>query len=345
GLFDNRRKTSEGKHTVPVWFMRQAGRYHAHYRKMKESHDFISLCKSPELAAAVTMGPIEEFDFDAAILFSDLLFPLEQMNMGLKYDPGPKLDWNLTHSKQLSDLIPKIDASSFYHFQGKACKILKSKLAPDKTLLGFVGAPFTLFTYAVEGGHAGALINTKKGLAEGLSRGFWEILLPNLLEEMSIQAANGAEVICLFDTAAGELDFCDYQKHLLPPLRNLTSEFKSRHPDTRLLYYSKHTTLQYLKAIECEHIDVLAIDWRIDLTEALNSLGRDYYIQGNLDPVSLHLPWKALKAKLDHWHKEMDKVKISLDRFIASLGHGVLPGTPEQNVKQTVEYIQKKFIY
>ncbi len=345
GLFNDRKKTKNGKTQVPVWFMRQAGRYHTHYQNMKKNNDFMSLCKSPKLARDVTMGPIEEFHFDAAILFSDLLFPLEQMNMGLKYAPGPQLDWTLEHTKQLKELIPQTQASDFYGFQGQACQLLKHDLSSEKTLLGFVGAPWTLYTYAAEGGHSGNLTTAKKGFYDGRWRGFCEILIPNLIEEMSIQARGGADGMCLFDTAAGELDYSDYTQQVLPILREVAKEFKSHHPNVPIIYYSKHTHLPYLQAIECANIDVLGIDWRMDLPLALNTLGKDYYIQGNLDPSHLHLPWTVLEEKLQNWWRNMEQVNISLDRWIAGLGHGVLQKTPEENVSQTVEYIHKNFLY
>ena len=133
----------------PVWFMRQAGRYHSHYQGMKQKNTFMELCKVPELACEVTMGPIRDFDFDAAILFSDLLFPLEVLGMGLEYIPGPKLGWHLKSNSDLSKLNPTQKSTAELidgiAYQGKAMKMIRSKLAPSKSLLGFVGGPLTLF--------------------------------------------------------------------------------------------------------------------------------------------------------------------------------------------------------
>ncbi len=325
--------------------MRQAGRYHQHYQQLKQKHSFMQLCKSPELACQVTLGPIEAFDFDAAILFSDLLFPLEYLGMGLTYNPGPRLEWHLKEVNQLQNLRPNEEADSFFAFQGEACRKLKTALPAGIDLLGFVGAPWTLYVYAVEGGHAGNLVSSKRGLHDGRWQGMCELLRPTLLREMCVQAQAGADALCLFDTAAGELDFHDYKSAILPVLRELARAFKTEHPDTPLIYYSKHTHLNYLRAIECEEIDVLGIDWRLDLASALKTLGKDYIVQGNLDPAHLFLPWEILESRLENLWQNVRESGVSPERWIAGLGHGVLPGTPEDNVRQTVEYIHRHFSY
>jgi uroporphyrinogen decarboxylase len=139
----------------PVWFMRQAGRYHHHYQRLRARHGFMELCKRPQLAAEVTLGPIEDFGFDAAILFSDLLFPLEAMGMGLRYEPGPKLDWHLRQPGDLARLQGGAARASHMSFQAEAIALLRSRLAPERSLIGFVGGPFTLYAYAVAGSHEG----------------------------------------------------------------------------------------------------------------------------------------------------------------------------------------------
>ena len=153
GLFENRKsKEHKGDQGVPVWFMRQAGRYHAHYQGIRKDRNFMDMCKNPELACEITMGPIRDFGFDAAILFSDLLFPLEYLGMGLSYDSGPPtLERTYEEVSNLSKWQRKGEATDFFSFQGEAVKLLRKELPKEKNLLGFVGAPFTLYTYAVEG--------------------------------------------------------------------------------------------------------------------------------------------------------------------------------------------------
>ena len=349
GLFNDknngRRKNSDGTTQVPVWFMRQAGRYHQHYQNIKKGSDFMTMCKNPELARDVTMGPIEEFHFDAAILFSDLLFPLEQIGLGLKYAPGPKLDTHLTGLDIVKNLKLVDEASNFYAFQKKACELLKVSLPEDRTLLGFVGAPWTLYTYAVDGGHSGNLIEPKKGIFDGRWEAFCDLLFDNLLMEMDLQAQGGADGMCLFDTAAGECALEEYSTYIVPQIKRITAEFKRRHPDVKVIYYSKLTHMNYLRALDDENIDVLGVDWRMDLVACLKEFGDRYMIQGNFDPALLHLPWPELEKRLNSWWDMMKNSGAPLDRWICGLGHGVLQHTPEENVLNTVHLIHEKFNY
>lgn len=345
GLFTNRPATNHVR-GVPVWFMRQAGRYHAHYQNIKKSSDFMTMCRNPELACEVTLGPIEDFKFDAAILFSDLLFPLDHMGLGLSYESGPPtLERHLHTLDDVKSIKLTAPSEEFYSFQQKACSFLRIKLPETTTLLGFVGAPFTLYTYAVEGAHKGNLISSKLGLRDGRFKAFVEVLLEPLVAEMSMQAAGGAEAICLFDTAAGELDLADYAEYIVPAIAKVVSRFKEKHPDKKIVYYSKFTHLNYLEQLAGIEIDVLGVDWRHDIGEVLGRFGERYMIQGNLDPVHLFLPWEELANK---WRALWERVKssgVSPERWIVGLGHGVLPGTPEENVRRSVELIHREFLY
>ena len=344
GLFENRREKNQKK-TVPIWFMRQAGRYHDHYRNMKKTHNFMELCKNPELACEITLGPINDFNFDAAILFSDLLFPLEHLGLGLTYNPGPLLNKNIKSINDIHNLSYLSPASEFYRFQGEACHLLRDSLPHNTNLLGFVGAPFTLYTYATEGSHSGALYHSKLGLYDGRWEAFNELLIPSLLEEIRIQCQNGADSMCLFDTAAGELNFEDFKNILLPKLKYITAEFKKEFPDKKIIYYSKMTNLSYLRAIEDDNIDVLGIDWRHNLPEVLKILGNDYYIQGNLEPAYLGLPWEILQEKWLKLYQDVTDSNTPLEKWICGLGHGCLQWIPQENVRKSVELIQKKFLY
>lgn len=343
-IFENRVK-EDGKTRVPVWFMRQAGRYHDHYQNLKKRHDFMELCKTPELACEVTMGPIEEFDFDAAILFSDLLFPLEQLGTGLVYAPGPKLELKIQRPEDLKRLKQDGFSKDYYRFQQDACKLLKKTLPPQKTLLGFVGAPFTLYAYAVEGSHAGSLVSSKTGLYDGRFERFCELLLPNVLDEMNMQAEGGADAMCLFDTAVGELTVKDFKRIVLPKLKFLTKEFKKAWPEKKVIYYSRNTHKEHLRSLEDENIDVIGVDWRHNFGDVLNEFGKDYYVQGNFDPCWLHLPWERCKELLEENFKEVQASGADMSRWIMGLGHGVLQHTPQENVKKAVELIHRLYLY
>src|SRR5438046_1022586 len=162
--------------TPPIWLMRQAGRYHRHYQALRQRHSFMELCKEPNLAAEVALGPVLDFDFDAAILFSDLLFPLEALGMGLRYtERGPQLAWQL-NAHNISDLRSADDAWPHLIFQGEAVRAPRESVAAERSLIGFVGGPWTLFVYAVEGSHKGSLIESKKLLR--LFPIFCDLLIP-----------------------------------------------------------------------------------------------------------------------------------------------------------------------
>lgn len=338
-IFENRGST------LPVWFMRQAGRYHSHYQNIKKDSDFMTMCKTPELACEVTLGPIQDFKFNAAILFSDLLFPLEQLGMGLSYKSGPpKLEWHLESAEDIKKLKVISPAREFFAFQGEACKLLRTRLPKDVTLLGFVGAPFTLYTYAVEGSHAGNLVSAKKGLYDGRFEAFTQILLPELLQEMLVQAENGAQAVALFDTAAGELSPQDYKELIVPKITELLKAFKAKSPETKIIYYSKHTQSHHLNALDLTHIDVIGVDWRCDLVEIQRLLPPHVFVQGNFDPAWLHLPWDLLEKKAHAYYNELRARGLDFKRWVAGLGHGVLIETPEENVRKLVELIQSQKI-
>jgi uroporphyrinogen decarboxylase len=338
-IFENRGST------LPVWFMRQAGRYHSHYQNIKKNSDFMTMCKTPELACEVTLGPIQDFGFNAAILFSDLLFPLEQLGMGLSYHSGPPtLEWHLKTPEDTKKLKVKSPGKDFYKFQGEACKLLRDRLPKDVTLLGFVGAPFTLYTYAVEGSHAGNLVSAKQGLFDGRFEAFTKILMPELLEEMLMQANNGAQAVALFDTAAGELCVADYKEFIVPKITALLKAFKESSPKTKIIYYSKHTQANFVKALDLTHIDVIGVDWRCDLVEIQKLLPEDKFIQGNLDPAWLHLPTNIMLKKANDYYNDLRERGLDFKRWVAGLGHGVLIQTPEENVRELVKLIQSQKI-
>lgn len=346
GLFNDRLVNDDNTTGVPVWFMRQAGRYHNHYQNIKKDSDFMTMCKTPELATKITHGPIDEFGFDAAILFSDLLFPLEQLGLGLSYVTGPPtLEVRLDSVEKVKNLKKIAPAKEFYNFQKEACSQLRSSLSKDVTLLGFVGAPFTLYSYATEGSHSGNLIDSKKGLYDGRFDAFMEILIPELVQNMILQAEGGADAMCLFDTAVGELNIDDFKNHALPMLKEVTRQFKKACPDKKVIYYSKLTHMEYLTSIQDENIDVLGVDWRMDLANALKVLGNDYYIQGNFDPAHLHLPTDQMLKNLELMYKKLKDAGAPMDKWIMGLGHGVLQKTPEENVLEAIKYIHKNFRY
>ena len=320
----------------PVWFMRQAGRYHSHYQKLRARHSFMDLCKKPELATEVTMGPIEDFDFDAAILFSDLLFPLEALGLGLTYDPSPKLAWHLEIKEDLRKLrLPSKSQgrpAQFMEFQAQALRQLTQRLPSSKGLIGFVGGPFTLFCYAVEGSHAGGLESSRKGLTDGRFQGFLEALVEMLADNMALQAEAGAQAVAMFDTCGGEVDAQTYGQWVVPAIEQVLVRFKKRHPSTPVIYYSKKTDPEHWRKLQGLPIDCLGVDWRHDLASVIREFGGQYAIQGNIDPNWLHLPTDELERRIRDVFSTLKGLDLS--GWICGLGHGVLQHTPEQNVRR-----------
>jgi uroporphyrinogen decarboxylase len=289
--------------TPPIWLMRQAGRYHKHYQALRQKHSFMDLCKRPELAAEVALGPVLDFDFDAAILFSDLLFPLEALGMGLEYtDQGPRLGWNLDE-KTFSRLRSIEDAWPQLLFQGEAMQATRDRLPSDRSMIGFVGGPWTLFVYAIEGSHKGSLVESKKLLS--LFPRFCETIVPLLARK------------------------------IVPQLQSLTAKDASR-----IGYYSKGTQSAHL----CDPLFTdgglagVGVDSRWNMSEVLD-LFRKGFVQGNFDQALLLCERNELKQHLTRYLEPL--ANQTRPGWICGLGHGVLPGTPEDNVRLFVDTVRE----
>ncbi len=320
----------------PVWFMRQAGRYHSHYQGMKKRYSFMELCKNPDAACETTMGPIEDFGFDAAILFSDLLFPLEAMGMGLRYDPGPKLDFHVSSKADLSrldsggaSLLPKLS------FQAEAMRKIRQTLPAEKGLLGFVGGPLTLFYYAAAGSHQGSLEGAREGLTDGRWEGFNEKLLDLLAQNMALQAEAGADTVAVLDTCAGEIDPETFAALVVPSLKELLRRYRALCPEVPVTYYSKGTDSRYWDHLTDLPIAAIGIDWNSHLPTVLNRYGGHWAVQGNVDPHALFWDPGKLEGYLrEFFQRVKSEVPLSVRRgWICGLGHGVMQHTPESNVR------------
>ena len=328
----------------PVWFMRQAGRYHRHYQRLRARHDFMQLCKRPQLAVEVTLGPIEDFGFDAAILFSDLLFPLEAMGMGLRYEPGPKLDWHLRHTGDLARLQGGAPRAAHMSFQAEAIALLRTRLPADRSLIGFVGGPFTLYAYAVAGSHEGFARDGVAGLDNGLYRGFNQQLCELLAANMALQAEAGADCVAIFDTAAGTLSAGEFARLAAPALAGVVREFRNRCPHTPLIYYSRDTGPEHWAALRDIDLQCLGIDWRHDLRDALLGQSDRWGVQGNIDPQWLLLPAAELETRLRSLFAGVLALPAAQRAaWVCGLGHGVLQQTPEDNVRLVLNVQREMF--
>jgi uroporphyrinogen decarboxylase len=319
----------------PIWFMRQAGRYHKHYQALRKAHGFMELCKVPALAAEVALGPIQDFDFDVSILFSDLLFPLEAMGMGLTYDPAPKLGWHLVNESSVSKLRPWTEAIHDLHFQKEAMLATRKVLPKDKSLIGFVGGSWTLFTYAMEGEHKGNLIPAKTNIS--VYHKFCEVLMPLLEANIALQLEGGAEVVMMFDTAAGELSPLLFNSEVAPYLKKLAAKYPGR-----LGYYSKQTTPAHLLDLKQDtNFAGFGVDHRFDLSAELKA-HRFGFLQGNFDQSLLFCKPDDFKRRLDDYLKPLLLLTPEQRRFwVSGLGHGVLPQTPEENVRHFVRHVRE----
>lgn len=320
----------------PIWFMRQAGRYHKHYQNLKKTYSFMELCKQPKLAAEVALGPIQDFDFDVAILFSDLLFPLEALGMGLTYDPAPKLGWHLNETN-VQNLRSFNDALGDLQFQKEALIETRKVLPKDKSLIGFVGGPWTLFTYACEGEHKGHLIDAKRNIK--LYHNFCERLLPLLEANIELQLAGGAEVVMIFDTAVGELSPVVFKETLESHLSHLSERFPGK-----LGYYSKGTTLAHLTRLRRQTTWAgFGMDHRHDLAAELKTNPRGF-LQGNFDQAMLFCDTKEFERRLMAYLADFQNLStVERRHWVSGLGHGVLPQTPEENVRQFVRRVREVF--
>jgi uroporphyrinogen decarboxylase len=320
--------------TPPVWMMRQAGRYHKHYQQLRRQHSFMDLCKNPNLAAEVALGPVADFDFDVSILFSDLLFPLEALGMGLDYDPAPRLGWHLLQASDFTRMRRPDQAVQELLFQGEAVSATRKVLPNDKSLIGFVGSPWTLFVYAVAGSHKDSLIELKKRI--GLYPRFAEIMVPLLIENIKIQLDAGAERVMIFDTAAGELASQDFNQMVAPDLNQLTATFPNR-----LGYYAKHTVPAHLQQLK--GFAGFGYDHRWSMAERLQSQDQGF-VQGNFDQSYLFLQPDEFEAQFRQYLKPLQAMNAEQRAgWVCGLGHGVLPATPEENVRSFVKILRESF--
>ena len=315
--------------TPPIWFMRQAGRYHSHYQKLKLKYTFEELCKNAELAAEVACGPVEEFDFDIAILFSDILFVLEGLGLELVFDPGPifKEELNSINYKQFNDIDRAIDHMTF---QRDAIKFTRQKLAKDKSLIGFVGGLWTILRFATGQ-------NKVKKKFQNFYIDFMETTLLEVIKKnIRLQLDAGAEIVMMFDSGISDLDnnFFKDKYHLL--LKNISNSFPNK-----VGYYARGKTYNEISFLSDLPFAGLGVDNGVNMQHIfLNS--KFGFIQGNFDEKNLLLDTKELENEL-HIFSESMKNMDNLDGWICGLGHGINKATPEKNVHIFIETIRKKF--
>jgi uroporphyrinogen decarboxylase len=324
--------------TPPVWLMRQAGRYLPEYRDIRKEHDFLEMCRNPELIREVTLQPIRRFNLDAAILFSDILTPLEPMGARLSFSrhSGPRIS-NSIRSRRDVEGIRSFDPSRELAYIMEAVRLIRAALPPQTALIGFAGAPFTLACYWIEGGKPEPFANTKRMMYRDPD--FFREFLARLAEAMTGYLAAlveaGADAIQLFDTWAGILPGHEFEAFNLPVLRTI---FDGLRPlDVPMTYYARSSD-HLLPAIGRTGCTVVGLDWRSSIKEAAGRLGGRLAIQGNLDPTALLGNESSIRAAV---RRVLDDAG-GRNGFIFNLGHGILPMTPIDSVTIMLDEIRNR---
>jgi uroporphyrinogen decarboxylase len=321
---------------TPIWLMRQAGRYLKGYRALRKKYSFLDMCKNPELAAQVTLQPIEKFKLDAAIIFSDILIPLEPMGVEFEFakGEGPVFHHPLRERKDV-ERLSLFEPEEEISFLMKAIRIVRKELEGKVPLIGFSGAPFTLASYIIEGGHSKNYVLTKSLMYQ--DRPTWDTMMQKisemLIRYLNAQIRSGIQALQIFDSWVGCLSPGDYEEYVLPYSRKIMEGVGKSVP---LIHFatSNSTLLELMKRAGG---DVIGVDWRVDIEEAWARLGHDVAIQGNLDPVILLGPVDLIERS----------VKKILDRIggrpghIFNLGHGLLPNTPPDHVTALVDMVHE----
>src|SRR3954452_6201025 len=323
--------------TTPVWFMRQAGRYMPDYRAVRREHSILDICKTSKLAAEVTITAAEKLGVDAAIIFADLLLPLEVMGMPFHFaaGEGPVIEKPLRSAAEIEKL--RDDRAAELGYVAESVRIVAKHFAERIPVIGFCGAPFTLASYMIEGGGSRNYVETKKMMYNAPEA--WESLMRKLVRVLGGYAAEqvraGADVLQVFDSWVGCLSVEDYRKYVLPHSTALVQELKNT--GAPVIYFGTDSAT-LLTSMQETGADVIGLDWRIPLDEGWAKLGHKCAVQGNLDPVALFSSWEHVSSAAE----EILGRAGGRAGHIFNLGHGILPETPEQNVKMLVEFVHER---
>ncbi|HJY79613.1 MAG TPA: uroporphyrinogen decarboxylase [Candidatus Binatia bacterium] len=321
---------------TPVWLMRQAGRYMPEYRALREKVPFLTLCKSPDLAAQVTVEAVERLGVDAAIIFADILLIVEPMGVGLEFSKG---DGPVIHRPVRSgadvDRLAESRPVDTVPFVFEAVRKARVGLPAHIPLIGFSGAPFTVASYLIEGGSSRHYIETKRFMYQ--NPGAWRVLMERLVRMIAAyvngQIAAGAQAVQLFDSWVGCLSPADYRTFILPHMKALIQKITPRTP---IIHFGTETA-GLLELLAEAGGDVIGVDWRIDLDVAWRRIGEERAVQGNLDPVALFAPQDELRRQVERILQSV----AGRPGHIFNLGHGILPQTPVENVVALVEMVHE----
>ncbi len=321
---------------TPVWFMRQAGRYMAEYRAIREKYSLLEICYQPELAAEVTLQPVRALGVDAAILFADILLPVIPLGLGLEFakGEGPVIGKPVRTLGDLAALKP-VEAETDLGYVMEAIRILRQELK-ETPLIGFCGAPFTVASYIIEGGSSREFLNTKTMMysAPEVWRALMDKLSTVLADYLVAQIRAGAQAVQIFDSWVGALSPQDYEDFVLPYSQRVLDA--ARAENVPVIHFGTNTTT-LLPLMKRAGGDVIGLDWRVPLDDGWARLGHDVAVQGNLDPALLFAPQPEIKKRVQ------DILRRAQGRpgHIFNLGHGILQHTPVENVKAVVDMVHE----
>ena len=324
---------------TPVWLMRQAGRYMAEYRALREKHSLLEMIAEPELAAAVTLMPIKRFDFDAAILFADLLPPLAAMGLGLEFvkDEGPKILRPLTTTAAIDRMACPSAEETLPHTMA-AIRLLRPELdSLGIPLIGFGGAPFTLAAYAIEGGGSRGYDKARTLMLREPAA--WQRLMKKLtafqIDYLSAQAKAGVQALQVFDSWVGVLGKEEYRRFVAPYNQQLFAALKKT--GVPIIHFTTRTSA-YLEDVAADGADIMGVDAQLPIAEVRRRLGPDKPVQGNLEPLAILAPWRELKFRID----EVLDGNAGQTGHIFNVGHGLVPSTDPDAVARLVDYVHER---
>ena len=321
---------------TPVWFLRQAGRYMQEYRDVRKHHTLVEICKQPELAAEVTITAAEKLGVDAAIIFADLLLPLEPMGLDFEFQAGegPVVHHPVRTAADVAAL--RTDRAGDLAYVAKAIEKVAAHFRNRLGIIGFCGAPYTLASYMIEGGGSRNYIHTKRMMYSDTNA--WRSLLDKIVvvltEYCRLQVAAGADVIQIFDSWVGSLGLADYRDYAFEASQRLIHSVQQM--GVPVIYFGVETA-GLLTQMAATGADVIGLDWRQPLDEGWRAVGHGHAVQGNLDPITLFAPMEVLEQRV----KEVLSAANGCPGHIFNLGHGIVPTTPVENVQAVVRMVKE----
>jgi uroporphyrinogen decarboxylase len=321
---------------TPVWFLRQAGRYMQEYREIRKHHTLVEICKQPEIAAEVTITAAEKLGVDAAIIFADLLLPLEPMGLDFEFQAGegPVVHRPVRTADDVRAL--RTDRAAELAYVARAIEKVAAHFGDRLGIIGFCGAPYTLASYMIEGGGSKNYIHTKQMMYSDPTA--WRSLLDKIVEVLTeycrLQVDAGADVIQIFDSWVGSLGLADYRDYAFEASERLVHSVQQM--GVPVIYFGVETA-GLLTQMAATGADVIGLDWRQPLDEGWRSVGHGHAVQGNLDPITLFAPLEVLEQRVH----EILRAANGRPGHIFNLGHGIVPTTPVENVQAVVRMVRE----